>query len=470
MFAHDKHKKIKDFLEQLGANKVPHVKGKTLYDHFIRVSDILTSWGLSDDVVKAGMCHSVYATEAFKTMLLSVDERDKLRKVIGVSSEVLVFAFCQIKRSTFEKINSGYTFISYIDNKVMKFEKEEFIALLHILLANEIDHLDFFNVSAMSSSLGAYLQWDELLCEKARKYLKSLSVNNALNLSVDSVRFIAHSGVHISTKNGIRVTIDPWIYPSTRQNPKIQGFDPTSFTIDYLIPEPRNIIKDIESDIILLSHFHTHHSPFQEIKELVTMREVDLVCPILDSKKLIQIERALGSDLFNKITFHFVTQDTTLKIKGLEVRCLTHSHAEHFAYFVKTESVSVLHIADAAASKNSTSLMFDDFWKKFYGLEPDFFFVSAGGHSLRRVGDKGSRVILENTTLTPVQAAKLTVNVGARNVGLVGVYNFSAWDNRVEYSRTYEAAESELYWAMSFLSPATRVYQFRPGDTFYPGT
>ena len=140
---------------------------------------------------------------------------------------------------------------------------------------------------------------------------------------------------------------------------------------------------------------------------------------------------------------------------------------EHFAYFVKTATMSILHIADAAASKNNTSLLFDEFWNKFYGLEPDFLFVSAGGHSLRRVGDKGERIIVENTTLSPVQAAKLTLKVKAKHAGIVGVYNFSAWDNRVEYARTYEAAESEFYWAISFLAPAIKVHNFRPGDVFF---
>lgn len=285
------------------------------------------------------------------------------------------------------------------------------------------------------------------------------------NSKEEYVRFIAHSGLQVVTPQA-RLVIDPWLYPSSREQPKVQGLDPSSYTIDYLIPEPKNILSDIASNIILLSHFHTHHSPFLEIKGLAEMNPVHIVCPPLDDNKLRRLEEMLGPKVYENIQFHFITQDSQLELQGITIKCLTHSHPNHLAFFVTTNKLKVLHIADAAASADSTSLKFDPFWEKFYNLKPDYFFVGAAGHSVRQINSKGERAIKENTTLTPVQAAKLTCKVDAKHVGIIGVYNFSVWDSRIEYSRSYEAAESEFYWAMSFLAPSVQVHQFRPGDIF----
>lgn len=465
MFGIEKNKKIKDYLLTLGADNISHVKGKTLYDHLLRVGSLLDSWGLEDDVIAAGLCHSLYSTESFKTVILTIDKREILKKIIGERAEELVYLYCQIKRDSLILREGDYFFESYIDNRFVPVTETQASQLVHISIVNQIDHLSLFNVPSMSSYFGTYLKWSHLLCDKANSYLENIGINQKIENNINSVRFIAHAGIHI-TSNLARIAIDPWLYPSSRTQPKLQGLDPESFTIDYLIPEPKNIIQDISSDIILLSHFHTHHSPFQEIKELITMNELDIVCPSLSEEKLTLLKENLGESLFKKITFHFLTEDTQLEIRGIRIKCLTHSHKNHFAYFVQTEQTSVLHIADAAASKDSTSLLFEDFWKKFYGLKPKFLFMSAGGHKLRTINEQGERNILENTTMTPTQAAKLTVNIKAAHAGIIGVHNFSVWDKRLEYSNKYEALESEFYWALSFLAPTVKVHQLRPGDIF----
>ena len=467
MFEVNKKEIIKKFLISIGTGNVPHVKRGSLYDHLVRVADILDGWSMGSVTTYAGMCHSLYSTEFFKTAILTIDKRNDLRELIGKDAEELVYLFCSMKRSTLSCDGDEYFFEDLYSGGKVTLTKEKFVSLVHILIANDIDHLTLFNVSSRSSHFGEYQIWTPFLCDKAKDYLSLLSVDQVIgSTESDSVRFIAHAGVHIKSGD-VAIAVDPWLYSSTRENPIIQGFDPDSFTIDYLIPEPRNKIKDIESDIILLSHFHTHHAPYKEIKELVSFRSVDIVCPNLSKEKILKLKESIGEKLFGRITFHFLEKDTILNIRGITISCLTHSHKEHFAYFIKTEKTSVLHIADIAANSSHTSLLFDSFWSKFDNLSPEFLFISSAGHNLRHITERGERVILENATLTPTQAAKATCKIKPKNVGIVGVYNFSAWSNRAESPRSYEQAEAEFYWAMSFLAPAIRVHKLRPGDVFY---
>ncbi len=119
------------------------------------------------------------------------------------------------------------------------------------------------------------------------------------------IRFIAHSGIQINT-NGVSLAIDPWLYSSSHEQAKLQGFDPASCSVDFIVPGPRNTISDIASDIILLSHFHTHHSPYKEISQILQSKSrVDIVCPILSDEKLKILQTWLKDD-FQKITFHFL--------------------------------------------------------------------------------------------------------------------------------------------------------------------
>jgi hypothetical protein len=470
MFITSKKEAIKKYLISVGAQKIPHIKNGSLFDHLCRVGDILEYWGLSEEVIYAGMCHSLYSTEVFKTAVLTVDKRNELISIIGSSSEGLVYTFCTIKRSSFSVSEDVYSYEHLFSKERISLSKEVFISIQHILLANDIDHLNSFNIPSRSSSFGKYVRWMPLLCQKAKEYLSSFAVDRSTENEEgsDVVRFIAHAGVHIKTPN-VSVAIDPWLYSSSRQQPRLQGFDPTSFTIDYLIPEPKNTIADIKSDIILLSHFHTHHAPLQEIKELASLCPVDIVCPFLSEEKLLQLRATVGDAIFNSITFHFISKDTDLTIKGVTISCFTHSHPEHFAFLVKTKRTSVLQMADISINATRDSLDFAPFWEKFYGLSPEFLFITSAGHNTRQINKYGERSIVENITLTPTQAAKATCKIKPKHVGIVGVYNFSVWDNRIEYARTYEAAESEFYWAMSFLAPAIQVHQLRPGDFFLSG-
>ena len=82
-----------DFLESLGCFEKGH-KGQTLLEHLLGTKEILKKWVAPEYLQDAGLFHSVYGTAYFKPQM-TVD-RDKVRDLIGVQAEEIVFMFCSL--------------------------------------------------------------------------------------------------------------------------------------------------------------------------------------------------------------------------------------------------------------------------------------------------------------------------------------------------------------------------------------
>ena len=85
------------------------------------------------------------------------------------------------------------------------------------------------------------------------------------------VTFIAHAGISITEKES-EVLIDSWFTDSTVARPLIQplwGFP----TIDFQIPKTEDRPSNHNPDAVLISHFHSHHSPHGDIMALVAQSE-----------------------------------------------------------------------------------------------------------------------------------------------------------------------------------------------------
>src|SRR5207249_2044167 len=94
-------KPLTDFLVDLGIEKVPHTE-KSYLAHLVAVHRDLRSWGCAEEVCLGGMFHSIYGTEMFQGFKLSLDERGKLRQMIGERAERLAYLNCASDRPTFD--------------------------------------------------------------------------------------------------------------------------------------------------------------------------------------------------------------------------------------------------------------------------------------------------------------------------------------------------------------------------------
>jgi hypothetical protein len=72
--------------------------GSSLWDHLIGTYEILCRWGADVDVQLAGLSHSIYSTQYFRTRIASPTTRAKVAGVIGVSAERISHAFCRLDR------------------------------------------------------------------------------------------------------------------------------------------------------------------------------------------------------------------------------------------------------------------------------------------------------------------------------------------------------------------------------------
>lgn len=88
-------------LRERGAHLIRHSADMTLLDHLVAVARILDGWGAAEHVVLAGLFHSVYGTEFFRSPPLAASDRGHVRAVIGEAAERLAWLFCIFDRRAF---------------------------------------------------------------------------------------------------------------------------------------------------------------------------------------------------------------------------------------------------------------------------------------------------------------------------------------------------------------------------------
>jgi hypothetical protein len=81
-----------DLLRSLGAAGIAH-PGGDLLAHLRRVHDIAVEWECSPRTQLAALCHAAYGTDGFPHALLPRTERSRLREVIGIDAESLVYVY-----------------------------------------------------------------------------------------------------------------------------------------------------------------------------------------------------------------------------------------------------------------------------------------------------------------------------------------------------------------------------------------
>jgi hypothetical protein len=119
-----KYKKCIDFLVKNNCENIPHSHSNFL-NHLVGTFNILKKWKQSEDLCFAGMFHNIYGNKYFNPNLNVT--RDEIKKLIGNSSENLVFKFVSSDRT---KINEG-----------------EDTELIILNLANSLDQRILFNIA-----------------------------------------------------------------------------------------------------------------------------------------------------------------------------------------------------------------------------------------------------------------------------------------------------------------------------------
>jgi hypothetical protein len=85
------------WLAEKGASETQH-SGRTLLDHLMGTWKLMHNAGLRDVLCLAGLFHSVYGTNAFRTITVTAQERTAVRQLIGNEAESLAWIFGNIPR------------------------------------------------------------------------------------------------------------------------------------------------------------------------------------------------------------------------------------------------------------------------------------------------------------------------------------------------------------------------------------
>lgn len=89
------------FLESLGTAEVEHTGGDFLH-HLCAVHDLLAEHGTDAELAAAGMFHSIYGTERFQGFSLPLDQRGRVRALIGERAERIAWVNCVMDRASFD--------------------------------------------------------------------------------------------------------------------------------------------------------------------------------------------------------------------------------------------------------------------------------------------------------------------------------------------------------------------------------
>jgi hypothetical protein len=137
-------------LDDIGAVDVEHPSG-TLAGHLRGTYDLLASWSCSDETCLAGLYHSVYGTEFFRTETLALDARERVKAAIGDPAEQLTFLFCVMRRSSlYENLDRGAPY-SVEDREGGQHPLDgvgQFAALMALDVANRLEQLERSPLSA----------------------------------------------------------------------------------------------------------------------------------------------------------------------------------------------------------------------------------------------------------------------------------------------------------------------------------
>ena len=83
-----------DYLKEIGCGNQQHSGNRSLLHHLVGVSLMLSEGEASDALCIAGLFHSIYGTSVFRPKMISMDDRDKIKALIGIEAENLVYQFC----------------------------------------------------------------------------------------------------------------------------------------------------------------------------------------------------------------------------------------------------------------------------------------------------------------------------------------------------------------------------------------
>ncbi len=145
-----------------GAAEVRH-SNRTLLDHLIGTREQLLGWGARPSLCNAGLFHSVYGTEHFRSRTIPLSMRKNVQDLIGNEAEHLVWLFCFMRRKTFNDNitrQSEWRVQTWSDDQWHLLTREQFHDLANLTVTNALEalpHLPWYERQRLRRAYKRYL-------------------------------------------------------------------------------------------------------------------------------------------------------------------------------------------------------------------------------------------------------------------------------------------------------------------------
>ncbi|MFT3735922.1 MAG: hypothetical protein QM776_12990 [Rhodocyclaceae bacterium] len=128
-------------LQEVGADQHPHTHGRSLLGHLVGTAQLLIAWNAPIATVLAGLCHSIYGTNAFRPVSLPRHQRQRLRNAIGPRAERLVWLFANLRRPTTlqRAVRHGHTLVRTRSGRTHHLDRRDIEQLFILECANLLD-------------------------------------------------------------------------------------------------------------------------------------------------------------------------------------------------------------------------------------------------------------------------------------------------------------------------------------------
>ena len=128
------------FLSDLNAGDRNHLFGP-LIEHLKGTYWLLNSWGNNTTLCLAGLYHAVYSTSGFDSKLISENQRDVIKEMLGAQTEKIVYTYCACDRDFFWPqigVNANPIFLDRFTGSKYQLSLNELRAFCELTIANEL--------------------------------------------------------------------------------------------------------------------------------------------------------------------------------------------------------------------------------------------------------------------------------------------------------------------------------------------
>jgi hypothetical protein len=151
-----------DFLITQGVSKRAH-SGANLLAHLRGTRNLLVLWKAHPALCDAGLFHSVYGTESFHDVVLTIDQRNRVRGVISAEAEEIAYLYGAMSKETFyanmDRCNQFSVFDRF-SRKWVQINKARFHDLCNLDAANLLEQWPRF---PPEMQLGARNEFQKML-------------------------------------------------------------------------------------------------------------------------------------------------------------------------------------------------------------------------------------------------------------------------------------------------------------------